>query len=222
LQGSRILWFSLATAAVLLGVLAICGRGRADMFDMTGVDPWDRCGDCHGLDGAGNRIKFPRLGGQKQSYIIKELYDFRAGRRKNDDGQMQQNANEIAAADIGRVADWFASQTPSWPKITIDAEPDIPLARKLAMSGVRGIPACLSCHSVAALGMLDEPFDAPRIAGQHDYYIAKELTDFRDGRRSNDPKQMMQKIAKRLTNDEIVSLSIFLSQNPGLHDLVVP
>ena len=76
MQGSRILWFSLATAAVLLGVLAICGRGRADMFDMTGVDPWDRCGDCHGLDGAGNRIKFPRLGGQKQSYIIKELYRF--------------------------------------------------------------------------------------------------------------------------------------------------
>jgi cytochrome c553 len=86
------------------------------LFGVTGVDPWDRCGECHGLDGAGNRIKFPRIAGQKESYIIKQLYDFRAGRRKNDGGQMQQTATEVAAADIGRVAEWFAIQTPSWPK----------------------------------------------------------------------------------------------------------
>ena len=210
------------TVPLLLGVLAVCSRGRADMNDMFVVDPWDRCGECHGLDGAGNHIKFPRLGGQKPSYIAKELYDFRAGRRKNDGGQMQQTATEIAAADIGKVADWFAGQTPSWPKITIDADPDIDLARRLAMLGAPGMPACLSCHSAAGLGLLDEPFDAPRIAGQRDFYIAKELTDFRDGRRSNDPKRMMQKIAQRLTDTEIVSLAIFLSQNPSLHDLVVP
>jgi len=210
------------TVVLLCGALAIGSRGRADMIDMSGVDPWDRCGECHGLDGAGNHIKFPRLGGQKQSYIIKQLYDFRAGRRKNDGGQMQQTATEVAAADIGKVADWFAGQTPSWPKITIDADPDIALARRLAMSGAPGIPACLSCHSAAGLGLLDEPFDAPRIAGQRDFYIAKELTDFRDGRRSNDPKRTMQRIAQRLTDTEIVSLAVYLSRNPGLHDLVVP
>ncbi len=222
MKADRILGFLVPTAVLLLGVLAICSWGHADMLDMTGVDPWDRCGECHGLDGAGNRIKFPRLAGQKESYIIEQLYDFRTGRRKNDDGQMQQTATEVAAADISRVAEWFANQAPSWPKITIDAEPDIERARKLALSGVRGIPACLSCHSAAGLGMLDEPFDAPRIAGQRDYYIAKELTDFRDGRRSNDPKRMMRKIAQQLTDTDIVSLAIFLSQNPSLHDLVVP
>jgi cytochrome c553 len=128
----------------------------------------------------------------------------------------------MTAADIGRVAEWFAIQTPSWPKLTLDAKPDITSARQLAISGRPGIPACLSCHSAASLGMLGEPFDAPRIAGQRDYYIAKELTDYRDGRRNNDPKRVMRKIAQRLTDFEIVSSAIFLSQNPGLNDLVVP
>jgi cytochrome c553 len=212
-----------AIAIFLFGLAAATRYGHAaDMVDMTGVQPWDLCGECHGLDGAGNRIKFPRLAGQKQSYIISQLLDFRAGRRKNDDGQMQETADELAKADIPRVADWFANQTAPWPKLTIDAKPDLARARQLALSGRSGIPACLSCHSAASLGMLDEPFDAPRIAGQRDYYIAKELTDYRDGRRNNDPKRMMQKIAQRLTDSEIVSLAILFSQNPSMDDLVVP
>ncbi len=135
---------------------------------------------------------------------------------------MQETANEVREKDIDRVADWFASQTPSWPKPTIDAEPDIPRARQLAISGIHGVPACLSCHSAASLGALDKPFDAPRIAGQRDYYIAKELTDFREGRRNNDPKQTMRKIARHLTDKDIVSVAMFLSQNPNLHEMVVP
>jgi cytochrome c553 len=209
--------------ALFLGAAFEAQRSFAgDMVDMTGVQPWDTCGECHGLDGAGNRIKFPRLAGQDQSYIASQVLDFRAGLRTNDDGQMQETAHELAKKDIPRVADWFAKQTAPWPKPTIDAKPDLARARQLAISGAPGIRACLSCHSAASLGMLDEGFDAPRIAGQRDFYIAKELMDYRDGQRTNDPKHMMQKIAKRLTDSDIVSLAIYLSGNPGLHDLVVP
>lgn len=218
----RTFYLLYATALLLFGAMSIGGRGHADLMDMKGGDPWDRCGECHGLDGAGNHIKFPRLAGQRQSYIVKQLYDFRVGRRKNDGGQMQQTATEVDEADIPRVAEWFASQTPPWPKLTIEAEPDLVRARELSMSGVVGRPACLSCHSAASLGLLDRPYDAPRIAGQRDYYIAKELTDFRDGRRANDPEQVMSKIARHLTDTDIVSLAIFLSQNPDLHEAVVP
>jgi cytochrome c553 len=209
--------------ALLLGVALQTQRSFAgDMVDMAGVQPWDLCGECHGLDGAGNRIKFPRLAGQDQSYIVSQVLDFRAGLRTNDDGQMQETAHELAKGDIPRVADWFAKQTAPWPKPTIDAKPDLARARQLAISGAPGIRACLSCHSAASLGMLDEGFDAPRIAGQRDFYIAKELRDYRDGQRTNDPKHMMRKIAKRLTDGDIVSLAIYVSENPDLHDLVVP
>ncbi len=83
--------------------------------------------------------------------------------------------------------------------------------------------ACLSCHSTAQLGLFGgPPVEAPRIAGQRDFYIAKELTDFRDGRRHNDPDQIMTKIARRLSDADIASLAIFLSQNPALHDEATP
>jgi len=215
--------YLLCTAAmVLFGAIIVNDRGRADMMDMTGVEPWDMCGECHGLDGAGNRIKFPRLAGQKPTYIVKQIEDFRAGRRKNDGGQMQKMATELKEADIPRVADWFAHQSPPWPRITIDAEPDLARARQLALFGADGMRACLSCHSAAQLGLLDHPIEAPRLAGQRDFYIAKELTDYRAGRRSNDPDQIMTKIARKLSDADITSLAVCLSQNPALHDETVP
>ncbi len=209
--------------ALFLGTALGTRRSVAgDMVDMTGVQPWDLCGECHGLDGAGNRIKFPRLAGQDQSYTVAQILDFRSGVRANDDGQMQETVHELTKEDIPRVADWFAKQAAPWPKSTIDAKPDLARARQLAISGAPGIRACLSCHSAASLGMLDEGFDAPRVAGQRDFYIAKELIDYRDGKRSNDPKHMMQKIARRLTDSDIVSLAIYLCENPDLHELVIP
>jgi cytochrome c553 len=210
--------------ALLLGAALETQRSFAggDMVDMTDVQPWDLCGECHGLDGAGNRIKFPRLAGQDQSYTISQILDFRSGVRNNDDGQMQETVHELTEQDIPRVADWFAKQAAPWPKPTIDAKPDLARARQLAISGAPGIRACLSCHSAASLGMLDEGVDAPRIAGQRDFYIAKELIDYRDGRRRNDSKHIMGKIARRLTDSEIVGLAIYLCENPDLDDLVVP
>ena len=80
------------------------------MMDMTGVEAQDICAECHGLDGAGNHIKFPRLAGQKPDYIIKQLNDFRDGRRTNDGGQMQRMATELEEKDIPQVAEWFSKQ----------------------------------------------------------------------------------------------------------------
>jgi cytochrome c553 len=212
--------FRLAAAAmVLLGIAVMSSHGRADWLDGDeGAEPWDRCAECHGLFGAGNRIKFPRLAGQEPEYIMKQLEDFRHGRRTNDGGQMQKTATEIKEADIPRVAKYFAAQTPPWPKPTIETEIDLGRARTLAIKGAAGMDACLSCHSEAQLGLLDDPIIAPRIAGQRDFYIAKQLREYRDGLRKNDPDQIMTKIARRLSDADIIGLAVFLSQNPQLHE----
>jgi cytochrome c553 len=204
-------------------MIVVGGNARAQMWDDSSGDPWDRCAECHGLDGAGNHIKFPRLAGQKPAYIIKQLNDFRNGRRTNDGGQMQKTAAEIKEEDYPRVAKWFASQTPSWPKLTLEIDPDLARARKLWRSGTNGLDACFSCHSAAVFGLLDKAIIGPRIAGQRDFYIAKELTDYRAGqRRGNDPDHVMTTIASRLNDSDIASLAVFLSQNPALDDEVVP
>ena len=184
---------------------------------------WDRCGECHGFEGAGNHIKFPRLAGQKPEYIVKQLHDFREGLRTNDGGQMQKTATEVKEEDYPRIAEWFASQTPPWPKPTLDAPPDIARARQLSFIGDPDVGACLSCHSATAPGLHDKAIIAPRIAGQRDYYIAKQLREYRAGlRKGGDPGQIMTKIARKLSDADIVELAVFLSQNPALHDEVVP
>lgn len=215
-------WRSLLIAACLscAAVGWAAAYAAANQTDGDGSEPWDGCAECHGLDGAGNHIKFPRLAGQNRSYIVEQLVDFRDGRRRND--QMSKTATELAEGDIPRVAEWFAKQTPPWPKPTMETPDDLTRARTLALKGGDGLPACLSCHSTAALGLMDLAVPASRIAGQRDFYLARQLIAFRDGGRDNDPKSVMRKIALRLSDADIAGLAVFLSQNPALHDEVVP
>lgn len=204
------------TIAFALGLGAF--SASADMIDMTGVEPQHICAECHSLDGAGNRIKFPRLAGQDPRYIAKQLADFRDGHRNNDGGQMQENAAEIDEKDIPKVAEWFSRQEAPFPKPTLEGAFDLTRAERLATKGVDGGPGCLSCHSATSPYLSDGAVVAPRIAGQYDYYIAKQLQDFRDGRRRNDPDGMMSAVARNLSEAEIAALAVFLSQRPELHE----
>jgi len=113
------------------------------MIDMTGVEPQHMCADCHGLNGAGNRIKFPRLAGQNPKYLAKQLRDFQGGHRKNDGGQMQQTATEAEEKDIPKIVEWFSGQEAPWPAQTMEGEFDLARAQKLTAMGADGVrPAC--------------------------------------------------------------------------------
>jgi len=105
-----------------------------------------------------------------------------------------------------------------FPKPTLEGPVDLARAERLATRGVDGRPGCLSCHSASSPYLSDGAVVAPRIAGQYDYYIAKQLKDFRDGRRRNDPDGMMSGVARNLSEAEITALAVFLSQQPELHE----
>lgn len=74
----------------------------------------ERCLECHGQAGvgqghsAGEDGKFARLGGQQHAYIVKQVQDFRAGRRKNE--FMAMMANSISDEDVADIAAYFAAQ----------------------------------------------------------------------------------------------------------------
>lgn len=212
--------FGLAALAMVFAAVSAGMRAQADALSGEGGDPWDGCAQCHGYFGDGNAIKFPRLAGQNRAYIAKQLADFRSGRRHND--QMLKTVTELSDADVPRVADWFASQTPPWPKPTMETPADLSRAKDLALKGADGMSACLSCHSDAALGLMNDAAVSSRIAGQYDFYIARQLEAYRNGSRTNDPNEMMRKIARRLSDADIVGLAVFLSQKPALHNEVVP
>jgi cytochrome c553 len=61
--------------------------------------------------------------------------------------------------------------------------------------------ACLTCHGVD--GMSRVP-DAPSLAGQNEWYLAKQLRDYRAGKRAH---QFMSIVAKKLSDADIDDLA---------------
>ena len=91
------------------------------------------------------------------------------------------------------------------PLIAVAAElPKVDLARAAEISGGR----CALCHG--AEGDSSSPL-YPRLAGQHHQYIAKQLGDFKSGRRKSDT---MNGMAQDLTPEEMLALGVYFEQKP--------
>jgi len=178
---------------VFAAAMMLPNPGRADMIDTSGMAPWEVCALCHSLDGISRMPKFPKLAGQPAPYIEKQLSAFRSGVRTNDGGQMAAIADGVPDAVRPVVAAYFAGLKPPPPVPLAARDPavDDVIDNGLASASV---PACMSCHApdrIAASG-------APRLEAQHAPYIAKQLRDFREGRRDNDPNGVMRAVAGAL------------------------
>jgi cytochrome c553 len=91
------------------------------------------------------------------------------------------------------------------PLAAIAAElPKVDLARAAEISGGR----CALCHG--ADGDSSSPL-YPRLAGQHHQYIAKQLGDFKSGRRKSDT---MNGMSQDLTPEEMLALGVYFEQKP--------
>jgi cytochrome c553 len=65
------------------------------------------CASCHGANGAGIPIQYPRLSGQHQDYTTAQLVAFRSGARKNS-VQMTALAKRMSDDEMKAVADYIA------------------------------------------------------------------------------------------------------------------
>ncbi|WP_269582941.1 c-type cytochrome [Roseibium sp. Sym1] len=198
-------------AALVQGVLFLAAAAgshpaRADMIDTSGMQPWEICGLCHSLDGISAMARFPKLAGQRPDYIIKQFRDFHGGSRQNDGGQMQAITTEIDMEELPEIAAYFADLPPP-PAVEPDDTGGLASAGALFREGRGDIPACLSCH-----GGTDPDLPlAPWLEAQHADYLAKQLNDFRQGNRSNDPDGVMRSIATRLSETDIETLTAFIA-----------
>jgi len=80
------------------------------------------------------------------------------------------------------------------------------LAEGDAANGKSKSVVCAACHG--ADGKAINP-EYPNLAGQHAGYIAKQLTDYRDGDRAN---QLMSPMAAALSDQDILDLAAFFSE----------
>lgn len=162
-----------------------------------------RCALCHGPEGESASAIYPRLAAQHREYIAKQLADFRDGRRSSD--TMGEMARDLTDGEITALAQFFAAKKPK-SRRPGDAELAA-VGKYIYVKGNKyaGVPACASCHGPAAHGTVQ----LPRLAGQHPAYLEAQLKEFNKRARTND-NAVMHTIASKLTELEIVSVSVYL------------
>ncbi len=162
-----------------------------------------RCALCHGPEGESASAVYPRLAAQHPEYMAKQLKDFRDGRRKSD--TMSEMARDLTDGEIAALAGFFAGKP---PKARRTGDADLAAVGKyiyLKGNQYAGVPACASCHGPNAHGTVQ----LPRLAGQHPGYLETQLKEFNKRARTND-NSVMHTIASKLTELEIVSVSVYL------------
>lgn len=169
------------------------------------------CTACHGADGNAMVPMYPKLAGQHEKYLVKQLTDFKKavdsqGKEGRADPVMGGMVATLSADDIQNLAAYFASQ-----QVSASTAKANDLGKKLYFSGdlTRGITACVGCHSAEGNGMGQAGF--PSVAKQNVDYLKGQLTKFRQKDRTNDLNGMMQNIAGKLSDDEIQALAEFMS-----------
>lgn len=165
------------------------------------------CAGCHGPDGNSQIPTNPKLAGQGEAYIAKQLSNFRTSGDKPAERAnpiMAGMAATLSEEDIRNVAAFYSAQ-----KINPDTAKNkdmLELGQRIWRAGdaSKGLPACAGCHGPAGAGL---PAQFPRLAGQFGDYTEAQLKAFRDGVRSNDPNKMMRMIAIKMTDPEIKAVS---------------
>ncbi len=162
------------------------------------------CVACHTADGSRGSPANPILAGQHPEYLVKQLQEFKSGKRKN--AIMAGFAATLSDDDMRNVAAFYASKQAK-PGAAKDKDLAA-LGEKIYRGGIgdRNIPACAGCHSPSGAGI---PSQYPRVGGQHGDYTEAQLLAFRSGARGNST-QMMQ-IAAKMNDREIKAVSDYIA-----------
>ena len=162
------------------------------------------CVACHGAGGNSGTPANPKLAQQHPEYIVKQLQEFKAGKRQNP--IMQGFAAQLTEQDMKNIAAYVGSQQEK-PGFAKDKDL-VTLGEKIYRGGAqnRQLPACAGCHSPNGAGI---PAQYPRLSGQHADYTASQLVAFRDGIRKNSPQ--MSAIAAKLNEREIRAVADYIA-----------
>lgn len=162
------------------------------------------CAACHAADGNSGTPVNPKLAQQHPEYLIKQLQEFKSGKRNN--AVMKGFAGALSDDDMKNIAYWVSAKK---------AKPGFAKDRELVMLGEhiyrggiseRQVPACAGCHSPTGAGI---PAQYPRLGGQHAEYTAAQLTSFRDGVRKN--SLQMNQVAAKLNDREIRAVADYIA-----------
>jgi cytochrome c553 len=164
------------------------------------------CAACHGPDGNSTDPAYPRIAGLHTAYITRQLQLFASGTRRSD--VMTPIASTLSSADVHELAEHFARSKPQRGKV---ADPQLASAgRAIFRDGDTdsGAPSCEGCHLPNGVG--NSRF--PRLAGQHQAYVERQMLDFKSGVRTTN--RLMNTVGQRLSAAEIKAVAEYIAGLP--------
>ena len=199
----------LVVSTLLLMALGM-GQSQAAGDPVAGKAKAAQCAACHGADGNSVNPEWPKLAGQHEGYLVKQLHYFEMGEREN--ATMKPMANVLDAQGREDVSAFYASQKVK----TGTADPElVALGEQIYRGGndVSGVAPCMGCHGPSGAGNPAALY--PALRGQHAQYVENQLHGFAEGKRVNEnARKMMQILASRMTNREIKAVASYIQ---GLH-----
>jgi len=169
------------------------------------------CGACHGIDGNPASSQYPKLAGQHENYIARQIELIKTNQRANP--VMMGFIASMTPQDMHDVGAYFASKS-SLPGVA-----DAKLVAKgeaLYRGGDKATntPACMACHGPDGRGNPGAGY--PQLAGQFADYTAAKLKDFRDGKKWSDDDKgaIMPAVVHGLNDNDIAALATYIE---GLH-----
>ena len=196
-----------AAEAPKAAVKADANKGATLYADGDAARGLPACVSCHGAAGNSTIAANPKLAGQHENYLYKQLVDFTTPQRNQP--VMSTYAKMLSDADKKNVAAYLGAQLAK-PGAAKNKD-TIELGKKIYRGGIasKQVAACASCHGAAGNGI---PVQYPRIAGQHQDYTVAQLAMFRSTKadaRKNSAE--MHTIAARMSDDEIAAVADYIA-----------
>jgi len=164
------------------------------------------CAACHGANGMGNKaLNAPQIAGQEPWYLERQLNNFKGGLRganPKDTYGMQMRPMALTLSNDQAVSDMaaFLSSMPRSAPAASSVKGDVAAGKTAYM-------ICQACHGPTGGG--NKALNSPRLTGLQDWYIVRQLNNFKSGARgtkAGDTYGMqMRPMALTLTTDAAIN-----------------
>lgn len=166
------------------------------------------CSACHGASGEGNQVlNAPRLAGLQDWYLERQILNFKHGLRGTDPADpygMQMAPMAATLADetaIRNTVAYIATLPEPTPTATISGDVE---------RGEAIFRTCGSCHGTTGQGIWSQ--NAPRLSGSDDWYVARQLNNYKQGIRGSNPADLYGK--------QMTLMTVMLRDEQAINDLI--
>lgn len=163
------------------------------------------CAACHAADGNSAIPANPKIAGQSEAYLLKQLMEFKS--KKRDNAVMYGMVAGLSDQDMEDLAAYYSSNT---AKPGVADETLVKTGEQIYRSGnaSKGLSACIGCHGPNGKGIPSAKF--PGLSGQHGEYVVSQLKAFSMGARANDAGSMMRNIAGKMNPADMAAVASYV------------